>query len=91
MVNAIKAAFGFFLIKMIVRLINGIKDTLIIQLFFAYLLVIFFPNHHALCLQNGTGRTKVSTPSRNRAKSERSKKMTTIVGHHYAFKATRRR
>ena len=37
------------------------------------------------------GQKKVSNPSRNRANSESSKKLTTIVGYHYAFKASRQR
>ena len=41
--------------------------------------------------RNWKDRKKISTPARNRTASERSKKMTKIVGHHCAFKAARRR
>ena len=45
MVSTKKDAFCFLLLKMIAKLMNGIKDTLSIQLLFVQLLVVFFPKH----------------------------------------------
>ena len=91
MVSAIKAAFVIFLLKMIIRLMNSINDILNIQLFFVHLFVMLCAKHQALCLKMELERKKEGAPSRNCTKTEHSKKMTTIAGHQYAFKAAHRR